>query len=253
MQRPAMRDGSSSLSRGLALLDVFEASDGELTIGELSRRSGIPKSTAHRLAADLIEWGALERGIDGLRLGVRLFELGHLVPAQRRLRELALPYAHHLNEVTKLTCNLAVREGYEIVYVEKITSRGLKVPHTRAGGRLPLTVTGLGKAILAFSDHDFVESVLAAPLDAPTARSIIDPATLRTELARIRVDKVAYDVEESQLGLFCVASPIFDRDGSVAGAISVTGATALSQAERFAPVVHTTAMALSRALAGNRP
>lgn len=250
MGRPVIQDNASSLSRGLRLLDIFSVNNAELSISELARRSGIPKSTTHRLVTDLVNWGALERGPRGVRLGVHLLELGHLVPAQR-LREIAVPFAHNLNEVTHLTSNLAIRDGRDILYVEKIASQSLRVPHSRAGGRLPMHCTALGKAMLAFSDRDFVESVLGGSLKPLSPKTIIDPGMLRKELAAIRETKVAYDLEESRIGLFCVAAPVFGR-GSVVGAISVTGATALAQAQRFAPVVWTTAMALSRMLAAQR-
>jgi IclR family acetate operon transcriptional repressor len=252
MTRPEQQDASSSLIKGLSLLDLFSVTDFEISISEMARTSGIPKSTTHRLVTDLVEWGALERGRKGYRLGVRMFELGHLVPAQRTLREVALPYAHNLNEVTGLTSNLAVRDKREIIYLEKISRRDLLVPHSRLGGRLPLHCTGLGKAILGFSDHEFVESVLGAPLTRLSPKTITDPAALRRELARVRETKVAYDVEESQPGLFCVAAPIFGMGNQLVGAISVTGATALSQAQRYASAVRMTAMAISRVL-GSRP
>ncbi|SDT22925.1 IclR family transcriptional regulator [Microlunatus soli] len=252
MVRPGQQDGRSSLLRGLSLLELFSVQDSELSISEMARRSGIPKSTTHRLVTDLVSWGALELGSRGARLGVRMFELGHLVPTQRTLRELAIPYAHNLNEVTGLTSNLAVRDGTDVVYIEKITSPDLQVPHSRTGGRLPLNCTALGKAILAFSEFGFIENVLAGELTRRTTKSIIDPVVLRRELADVRETKVAFDVEESQLGLFCVAAPIFAHHGQLVGSISVTGGTALSQAQHFAPAVRTTAMALSRAL-GQRP
>jgi IclR family acetate operon transcriptional repressor len=252
MPRPVSQDTISSLTRGLGLLELFSVRDSEISVSEMARRSGIPKSTTHRLVSDLIAWGALEHGATGVRLGVRLFELGHLVPAQRRLREIALPYAHNLNEVTHLTSNLAIRDGQEIIYIEKVSSRSLRIPHSRAGGRLPLHCTALGKAILAHSDPDFVDSMLNGELKQRSARTITDPTELRRELAQIRQTKVAYDVEESQEGLFCVAAPVFAQHNQLVGAISVTGATALAQAQHFAPAVRTTAMALSRVLESHR-
>jgi IclR family transcriptional regulator, acetate operon repressor len=252
MGRPVIQDAESSLSRGLRLLNIFSVANAELSISELARRSGIPKSTTHRLVTELVNSGALERGPGGVRLGVHLLELGHLVPAQR-LREVAIPYAHNLNEVTHLTSNLAIRDGRDIVYVEKISSRSLRVPHSRAGGRLPLHCTALGKAILAHSDREFVESVLSGELKALSPKTIIDPAVLRRELATIRETRVAYDVEESRTGLFCVAAPVFAHRNVVVGAISVTGATALAHAQRFAPAVRSTAFALSRMLATPQP
>ncbi|WP_415853249.1 IclR family transcriptional regulator [Sinomonas sp. G460-2] len=251
MPRPAEQDAgsASSLSRGLALLDLFTSPDQVLSISEMARRSGIPKSTAHRLVLDLVAWGALERRVNGLALGVRLFELGSLVPSSNTFRELALPFAHNLNEVTKLTSNLAIREGNEVLYIEKITTRTLKVPHSRVGGRARMHATALGKAILAFSEPEFVDSVLSGELNPQTPRTITDPDALRRELEIVRMERVAYDVEESRLGLFCVSAPVFAGPGGpVTGAISVTGATELAIAKRYAPAVLATAMALTSSL-----
>lgn len=252
MTRPAEQDTISSLARGLSLLELFSAERTELSIREMARRSGIPKSTTHRLVLDLIEWGALEKGRSGVRLGVRLFELGHLVPEHSRLRELAIPFAHSLNEITHLTSNLAVRDGSEIIYIEKISSRDLKVPHSRTGGRLPMHCTALGKAILAYSTDEFVDAVLAGPLARRSPKTITDPELIRRELVDIRQQRVAYDLEESQQSLFCVAAPIFARHSRVVGALSVTGATALGQARSFAGVVRASAQAISHALGAPR-
>jgi IclR family transcriptional regulator, acetate operon repressor len=248
MARPTEQDTPSAVRKALGMLDAFTAATPELSIRELARRSGVARSTAHRIVGDLLDWGALERSPGGLRLGVKLFELGSLAPTSVTLRDAALPYAHHLHEVTQLTVNVAIRSGAEIVYLEKITSRSLRVPHSRQGGRGALHATGLGKAILAYEDPAEVDLVLGSPLAALTPKTIVDPAALRAELARVRERRVAYDVEESRLGLFCVAAPILDARGRALGALSVTGATALDQAERFAPAVSTTALAVAGAL-----
>ncbi|MFH8249129.1 IclR family transcriptional regulator [Microbacterium sp. B2969] len=248
MSSPDRREAESSLTRGLTLLELFSPDESELSISEMARRTGMPKSTTHRLVGDLLAWGALEKGRNGVRLGVRLFELGHLVPDHARLRELAIPFAHSLNEITHLTSNLAVREGSEIIYIEKINSRDLKVPHSRVGGRLPMHCTALGKAILAYSSTAFVDSVLEGPLTRLTPKTLTDPDALRRELVGVRNSRVAYDFEESQLGLFCVAAPIFARTGRVVGALSVTGATSRSQARSFSGVVLASSRALSHAL-----
>lgn len=254
MGRPAVQDtgGASAVRKALALLDAFTPDAPELSIRELARRAGVARSTAHRLAGELVEWGALERTEHGVRLGVKLFELGSLSPTPVTLREAALPYAHHLHEVTGLTVNVAIRQGHDIVYLEKISSRSLRVPHTRLGGRLRAHATGLGKAILAFSDPGVVEAVLGGGLEPLTPKTITDPDALRAELVRVREQRVAYDLEESEPGLFCVAAPILDARGRAIGAISVTGATAQAQAERYGPAVRTTALAIARALRPRR-
>ncbi|KRA24279.1 hypothetical protein ASD65_07470 [Microbacterium sp. Root61] len=248
MDTERKKDGESSLSRGLSLLELFSPEENEMSISEMARRVGMPKSTTHRLVVDLLRWGALEKSRGGVRLGVRLFELGHLVPDHSRLRELAIPFAHSLNEITNLTSNLAVREGSEIIYIEKINSRDLKVPHSRIGGRLPMHCTALGKAILAYSSAQFVSSILEGELAQVTPKTITSPDALRREIAGVRQSRVAYDFEESQLGLFCVGAPIFARSGRVVGALSVTGATSRSQARSFAGVVLASSHALSHAL-----
>lgn len=250
MLRPGEQDASapSAVRKALELLDAFTIDEPVLSLRELARRTGVARSTAHRLAGDLVAWGALERAPGGLRLGVKLFELGALAPASVSLRDVAPAYAHHLHEVTRLTVNLAVRRGGEIVYLEKIASRSLRVPHSRLGGRGALHATGLGKAILAFSDPDVVDDVLRHPLPAITPHTIVDPERLRVELRRVRERRVAFDVEESRVGLFCVAAPILDGGGTAIAAVSVTGATALDEAERFASAVQTTALAIAGAM-----
>lgn len=244
-----MQDGNtSSLRRALTLLDTFTVGHAEMSMRELARRSGIARSTTHRLVQELVEWGGLERGPGGLRLGVKLFELGTMAPTQSTLRDAASPFLHTLNEVTRLTANLGIREGGNIVYLDKISTSTLNVPHSRLGGRGILHATGIGKAILAFSPKNELIELFEKPLEAVTPKTITDEATLRTELTRVHRERLAYDVEESCLGLFCVAAPILDRHGLVLGAVSVTGATALSQAERFGPVVAATARSIKRRL-----
>ncbi|GGH42438.1 IclR family transcriptional regulator [Microbacterium album] len=250
---PGRPEAASSLSRGLSLLELFTPDESEISIREMSRRTGMPKSTTHRLVGDLVQWGALERGRKGVRLGVRMFELGNLVPDQSRLRDLAVPFAQSLAEVTRLTSNVAMRQGSDIIYVEKISALDLRVPHSRVGGRLPITCTGLGKAILAFSSQEFIDAILSGQLVRLAPGSITDPEELRKQLTTIRRTRVAYDLEESQPGLFCVAAPIFTRNNRIIGAISVTGATSRSQAQSFANVVLASATTLSRALGAGAP
>ncbi len=237
------------VARAFRLLDAFSPDRPELTVRELALRSGVPRSTTHRLVGELLEWGALERGPRGVRLGVKLFELGTRAPMPHRLVEGASPHLHTLRAFTGLTANLAVREGDHVVYLEKIGARDLRVPHSRLGGRGELHATALGKAILAFSPGGDVDAYLERPLPALTRATITDPDALRTELARVRRAGAAYDLAESFDGLFCVAAPVRDRRGMALAALSVTGATARAQAERFAPAVIATARALERELA----
>lgn len=241
------------LERGIALLAAFDADHGELGVSELARRTGMAKSTTHRLAADLVRLGMLEAVGSKLRLGIRLFELGQLVPRQRTLREAALPFMEDLREATRNSVHLAVLEGVEVVYVEILRARGSRSLPSRVGGRLPAHATGVGKAILAFSPTEVVTARIEAGLDRLSPHTIVTPGGLTRELRTIRDEGVSYDRQESDVGIVCAAAPVFGPDGSVHAALSVTGRAERLDVPRMAPAVRTAALALSRSLAGPTP
>src|SRR5664279_5059944 len=161
--RSTERDGGdagavSVLGRAAGVLSAFDLEHTELTLSELARRAALPKSTAHRMVAELVRLGLLEQTGTRLRLGLRLFELGQLVPRQSTLREAALPYMEDLREATASAVHLAVLEGVEVVYVEILRGRDRQVLPSRVGGRMPAHATGVGKAILAFSAPEVVKA-----------------------------------------------------------------------------------------------
>jgi IclR family acetate operon transcriptional repressor len=237
----------SSLLRGLSLLDTFRSEETELSLTQIAQRAGLPKSTTHRLISDLIEWGGLERSENGLRLGMRLFELGRSVPVQRELADVARPFLDDLFNITKKTVNLAVLDKTEIVYVEK-----LEAPDTptlsRSGGRFPTHCTALGKAMLAFSPPALSDQIIQSGLTPVTDRSITSVAVFRRELAAIRNSRLAFDREELASGLFCIGTPIFDSRGNLIGAISVSSLASISGAKDLGPALLTISRALSREL-----
>jgi DNA-binding IclR family transcriptional regulator len=235
------------LERGIHILQSFRPTGQPQTLSEIARRTDLPKSTTHRLVESLVAQDLLDRTPDGLVLGRAVFELGELVPIKMRLREAALPFMEDLYEATHETIHLAVRDGLDVLYVEKIRGHsGVDVP-SRVGGRLPMSSTGLGKTLLAFSPAALVEEVVSRPLRRLTAKSITDPLVLQNELAAIRVAGVGYDHEEATLGVSCVAAPVLVRGVPVAG-ISVTVPSDQLQPGRLAPAVRTAALALSRVL-----
>ncbi len=250
--------GPSLLERASAIFDCFAPDRPELGVSELARRTGLPKSTVHRLAAELVRLGLLEP-VDpsgpatGLRLGLRLFELGQLVPRQITLRDAARPFMEDLRSATGNHVHLAVLDGVEVVYVEILHARLAQPLPSRVGGRLPAHATGVGKAILAFSAPDVVRARLDAGLRRFTAYTIIMPGALGRELAAIRAGGVAFDRQESAMGVVCAACPVFGPDDAVVGAISVTGRSERLDIERMAPAVRTAALALSRTLGAPAP
>lgn len=242
---------NSVLGRAFTLLTAFRPGDTELTLAELCRRTGIPKTTAHRLLAELAGWDVVERTGSGLRLGLRLFELGQLAPGQRGLRESAAPLLADLFEATHETVHLAVLDlgdVPEVVYVQKLdATSGPPVP-SRIGGRMPAHCTGVGKAMLAFSGPDTLRRVVEAGLHRRTPRTVVAAGLLERELAAIRERGVAEEYEESAVGICCVAAPVLAADGAVVAAVSITGWVTRMDPARYAPAVRTAALGLSRAL-----
>ncbi|MEV4088536.1 IclR family transcriptional regulator [Nonomuraea fuscirosea] len=174
--------GRSVTSKVLAILGAFDAAHPQLTLTELAARSGVPLSTAHRLVAELEEWRALGRTPDGrLRVGQRLWELGQLAP--NRLRELAHPWLQELFGSTGENVHLAIRDGVEVLFVDKVHGRRAVPIVSRIGARLPMHPTGVGKALLAYEPDWFVTSYLARALERPTPRTITEPGRLARELA----------------------------------------------------------------------
>jgi IclR family acetate operon transcriptional repressor len=244
-------DGQNSvLGRALSLLTSFGPRDAELSLAELSRRTGVPKPTVHRLVVEFDAWGIVERTPRGVRLGMRLFELGQLAPRQRGLREAALPFLNDLYLATQETVHLAVLDGVEVLYIEKLSARGSPPLPSLVGGRMPAYCTGVGKALLAFSPPTVLRAVVAAGLARRTPRTIVMPGLLEREIDTVRQRGIAFEHEESTPGVVCAASAVLGPDGQAVAAISITGwANALDTA-KVGPAIRTAALSLSRQLRG---
>ena len=238
----------SVIKRASLLLESFDAEHSTLTLAVLTRATGLARSTAHRLAEDLAEIGWLEKTEPGYSLGMRLFEFGELVPRQRNLVSIALPYMEDLRTATGAAVHLAILDGTEVVYLQVLSSKQAPRMNSRRGGRLPAHATGVGKAILAFSPDETVQKVIDTGMPRLTARTIATPGQLRRELTTIRAAGVAYDREESNPGVLCAAAPIFASDGRVRAALSVSGFSR-RLAPRMGPAVQTSVLALTRDLA----
>jgi DNA-binding IclR family transcriptional regulator len=237
----------SVLGKVSILLSAFGPDHHELPLAELVRRTGLPKSTAHRLAEFLVAEGWLEHVNGTYRVGVRLFEIGRLASCVHDLREAAMPFMQDLYEATHEIVHLGVLRGVNVLYVDKIGShRRVNVP-SRVGGQLPAHSTGLGKAMLAHSSHGVVAEVLRAGLPPKTQHTITNPKSFLAELAAVLERGHAIDREESGIGVACAAAAIL-QNGHVVGAISVTGPTYRVQPERLAPAVRTAALGIGRML-----
>jgi DNA-binding IclR family transcriptional regulator len=248
--RSTQRDGAarSVLERAFTILGAYGPTDRKLTLAEMTRRTGIPKATVHRLAGELRELGVLEGERGVYRIGMRMFELGQLVPLQRDLRNAALPFMQDLFEATHETVHLAVLDGIDVLYIDKISGHRRVAAGSRVGGRLPAHCTAVGKAMLAVSPPAVLDALLAAGLAQRTAFTVTNPGVLRRQLATAARAGVAYEREESDLGVTCAASPVYGFGRQVVAAVSITGPVGRLRPERYAPAVHLAALALSRRL-----
>ena len=203
--RPAV--GEPVLDRAFRLLAAFGPDSRSLSLAELSRRAGLPKASALRIARKLADWGALERTPGGdYVIGLRLLELASLAPRGHGLRATALPYLEDLHHSTGQHVLLAVRDGLEAVLVERLSARRAGRVLYRVGGRMPLHSTGVGLVLLAHAPARVQEEVLAGDLTIEPENIHLPPSELRKHLAAVRHDRVAV-VSRAQPERLEIATP----------------------------------------------
>ncbi|WP_040777894.1 IclR family transcriptional regulator [Nocardia pneumoniae] len=215
----------SMIERMTLILDAFDGATPTLTLVGLAERTGLPRSTVHRILDQLIRLRWLAHAPGGYRLGVRTLELGGLAADHNEIRDVVSPMLHDLSQQTGMVGHLGVLDGPEVLYLDKVGRFAATVP-TRLGGRMPAHSTALGKALLATLEPSIVEASFRDRLPQLTARTLADRAELHRELGRIRNRQgVAVDNEESVPGIACVAVPIRGRGAAVAAvaAVSLSG------------------------------
>jgi DNA-binding IclR family transcriptional regulator len=210
----------SILSKAFDLLRAFNATERVMTLTDLSRASGLPKSTVHRLLARLIELGAIEHHRDGYKVGIELFRLGVTTPAAS-MRDVAMPYLASLHRWSGHTVHLAVLRQFDVVYLEKVAMHSSPSALSGVGGRLPANCTAIGKALLAHENLDDLESFLPNPMPRMTPLSVTGLPELLAQLREIRQGALARECEEAQLELACVALPLV-VNGFAVGAVSIS-------------------------------
>ena len=253
---PVRDDGTAregGLDRAAAILGAFDAAHRELTLTALVARSGLPRSTTHRTATRMIGLGWLEKPGERYRIGNRLFEIGSLAPIRLELREAVLPFLQDLHQATKITAQLGVLDGRQVLVVEKISGHRAMPMLSQVGGMIPAHCSALGRAILAYSEPDVIDAVLAGPLHARTPRTLTSKVAIVRELTAVPERGWAVEREEGNIGVSCVAAPIFGPLGDVVAALSVTGPSQLVRADRIGPAVRMAAAAASRTYATSRP
>jgi IclR family transcriptional regulator, carbohydrate utilization repressor len=238
------------IERMFALLDVLSSRQEAISLKEISEKTGLHPSTTHRILNDLALGRFVDRPESGsYRLGLRLLELGNLVKERLNVRDVALPAMRELHKATQQTVNLSVRQGDEIVYVERTYSERSGMQVVRAiGGRAPLHLTSVGKLFLAFDEPLRVRQYATRTgLAGQTKNSITQLAALERELAKCRQYGVARDNEELELGVRCMAAGIHDDQAHLVAGLSIS-APADRLNEDWLPRLQSTAHQISVAL-----
>ncbi len=213
------------LERAFSLLDLLASHQEPVALKRISEQTGLHPSTAHRILNDLTIGRYVDRPEPGsYRLGMRLLELGNLVKARLDVREAALSPMRELHKLTHQPVNLSMRQGDEIVYVERTYSERSGMQVVRAiGGRAPLHLTSVGKLFLAQDDAQRVRAYASRTgLAGHTRNSITDLPTLERELSKVNRYGSARDDEELELGVRCMAAGILDDQGNLVAGLSIS-------------------------------
>jgi len=224
---PASSDKTSIqvIERMMALLDALASYPDPVSLKELATSTGLHPSTAHRILNDMVAKRFVDRSEPGTyRLGMRLLELGNIVKSRLNVREAALPYMQALHRKTQQTVNLSVRQGDEIVYIDRAFSERSGMQVVRAiGGRAPLHLTSIGKLFLSVDDAKLVRAYATRTgLAGNNKNSITDLAKLERELSLVRARGYARDNEELELGVRCMAAGVRDDAGRLIAGLSIS-------------------------------
>ncbi|SNR96936.1 transcriptional regulator, IclR family [Anaerovirgula multivorans] len=231
-----MKDLVQSVDRALSILEVLSDYEEGMGITEISSKIDLHKSTVHRLLLTLIKKGYVEQNpnTNKYKLTLKLFELGNKSIEKMDIRTVAKPYLQQLKELTNEVVHLVVREGAEIVYIDKVESENKIRMHSRIGTKSPMYCTSVGKAIMAYLTEEEVENIWQAiEIKRFTEYTITDLKVMKETLKRIREEGYALDEEENEIGIRCIGAPIFNHIGEVCGAISISGPTIRVTKERI--------------------
>ncbi len=238
------------LERMFTLIDVLASREDAISLKEISEKTGLHPSTPHRILNDLTLGRVVDRPEAGsYRLGMRLLELGNMVKGRLNVRDAALEPMRELHKLIQQPVNLSMRQGDEIVYIERAYSERSGMQVVRAiGGRAPLHLTSVGKLFLAADDPVRVRAYASRTgLSGHTRNSITLLPVLERELARVRQYGIARDNEELELGVRCIAAGIYDDQGKLLAGLSIS-APADRLDEEWLPKLQATARQISAAL-----
>ncbi|MFI5805079.1 IclR family transcriptional regulator [Streptomyces sp. NPDC051561] len=241
--------GESVLSRAVRIFEAFTAEDPSLTVSQVARRSGLHLATASRLVAELVSYGFLTRDRDRrVRVGVRMWELAMRASPVRSLRDAAMPFMEGVHDVVGHHVQLAVLDGEETLFLERLSAPGAVVNYSTVAGRLPLHLSSSGLVLLAHAEPGLRVRVLAGPLPGRTPHSPTPAVRLRRVLAEVRRQGYALCPGYVHEDALAVAAPVRDDRGAVVAALSVIVPNDAA-GPSCVPVVRAAARGISRALA----
>ena len=217
-----------SLKNGLGVFDMFRPDHPTVTVGEIARYLGVHKSSASRIAATLVASGFLRPALRsaGFQLGGKMSRLGSIAAVDSTLADVANPIMRALVDDVGETCHVGVLEGREAVTVALIDGSYAVRMHSWVGKRSPAHWTAMGKVLLAgLTDSTFDLLFASEKLPVATPHSLPTKSELKAQLLMIRKHGFALDNEELEIGLRCVATPIFDRDGRVSASLTIAGSS----------------------------
>ncbi|MER5181245.1 IclR family transcriptional regulator [Streptomyces sp. NPDC002896] len=246
--------GESVLTRVMRILRLFTSASPDLTVSEIARRADLPVATAHRLVAELVELGALDRAEDKrVRIGVQLWELASRSSRTLDLRQAAMPFMEDLLSVVRHHTQIGVLEGSDVLVLERLSARGAVTNIARIAGRLPVHAISIGLVLLAHGPGEQWEDVLSRPLERYTPRTVTDPSELRRLLAQIRQDGFVIAPEMITPGSTGLAAPVRDAHGQAVAALSVVIPSTDVQPRAQVPALLAAARGISRTLGAPSP
>jgi len=242
------RAGATGASRVLAVLGAFDPAHPELTLSGIARRAELSLTTAHRVVGELAAWGALQRRPDAnYVIGRRIWDLGLLAPLQTGLREVASPFLHDLYGATLATVHLAVRDGTQVLYLDRLAGHVSVPVVSQVGSRLPMHATGVGKVLLAHAPEPVRREVLSG-LTRVTAHTLTAPGQLSAQLTRVIRDGYATTSEEMSLGACSVAVPVRDGADAVVAALGLVVPSLRRDRARLVAALQVAAQGVGRSL-----
>ncbi|MBO7743669.1 IclR family transcriptional regulator [Paenibacillus sp. MWE-103] len=214
-----------ALDRSLKIIDLFDEQNRELKITDISRQMNLHKSTVHSLLKTLQLHGYIDQDEETgkYRLGMRLVEKGQLLLQGLDIRQAARPHLLKLSERTGQTAHLVVLDRAEGVYIDKVEGAKAVIRYSRIGRRVPLHSSAVGKVLAAYQPPNMLARMLSGySYSRHTPHTIDGEPAFLAELERVRESGIAYDREENEAGVRCAAAPVFDHNGHVAAAISMS-------------------------------